>query len=317
MDTPKKIHQLEAGGGNQENEMPKLTLSETSSPDENDCGPKLGYSTQISDSNQVGRSRLASPTRKVDSWGCSGTVVCTASSREKNTADSPGRESVDLANIQSLNTLQSLGQSLHIFDRKGLVIYWNPMVEYLYGYSASEMLGRSPCWTGQFPVRNKQGRRFQVIATHTPLYDDYGTLVGIVCITCESQPFLEITSFSAPARSDLTTVNGVESQGKPWEVLTASEVLNLTSSKIKKIWTKSRTCDKIMKCELQGGNGPYVDHHSSIGSGCWSDNGERSLEEVSQGKQFGDEGESKFGICKLICCKAKEISWPWKRRAQN
>lgn len=86
---------------------------------------------------------------------------------------------------------------------------------------------------------------------------------------------------------------------------------------MKRIWTKIRTCDKIMKCEIQGGNGPYVDHHSSIGSGCWSDNEERSLEEVSQGKQFGDEGESKFGICKQISCKAKEISWPWKRRAQN
>ncbi|KAI3987526.1 hypothetical protein MKX01_003212, partial [Papaver californicum] len=141
----------------------------------------------------------------------------------------------------------------------------NPMAEYLYGYSASEMLGRSPfgriieecdfgiakmivrrnnfgqCWTGQFPVRNKQGRRFQVIATHTPLYDDYGTLVGILCLTCESQPFLEITSFSAPGKKDLssdtpcfsysgqtksdliTTINGVESQAKLREVSTASE----------------------------------------------------------------------------------------------
>ncbi|KAI3866239.1 hypothetical protein MKX03_031298, partial [Papaver bracteatum] len=123
MDTPKKIHQLKAGGGNQENEMPKLALSETSSPDENDCGPKLGYSNQMCDSNQVGRSSLASPTRKVDSWGFNGTVVCTTTSREEKIADSPGRDSVDLANIRSLNTLQSLGQSLHIFDRKGLVIY--------------------------------------------------------------------------------------------------------------------------------------------------------------------------------------------------
>ncbi|KAI3945397.1 hypothetical protein MKW98_027344, partial [Papaver atlanticum] len=91
----------------------------------------------------------------------------------------------------------------------------NPSAEHLYGYSPSEALGRSPLgliieecdfneaneiirrnsfgqiWTGNFPVMNKQGRRFQVYANLTPLYDDCGVFVGVICLTFDSQSFLE------------------------------------------------------------------------------------------------------------------------------
>ncbi|KAI3991525.1 hypothetical protein MKX01_017144 [Papaver californicum] len=116
---------------------------------------------------------------------------------------------------QYLNILQSMGQSVHIIDQNGLVIYWNQAAEHLYGYSASEVLGRhikdiilEECdanaeneiirrnqlgenWTGLFPGRNKQGRLLHVFATNTPFYDDNGTLVGILCVSTDSQPFRE------------------------------------------------------------------------------------------------------------------------------
>lgn len=52
-------------------------------------------------------------------------------------------------------------------------------------------------WTGQFPVKNKMGDRFVVVATNTPFYDDDGSLVGVICVSSDSRPFLEtIVPFS-------------------------------------------------------------------------------------------------------------------------
>ncbi|KAI3960057.1 hypothetical protein MKW98_016781 [Papaver atlanticum] len=91
----------------------------------------------------------------------------------------------------------------------------NRAAERIYGYSASEALGQNingfiieeqdvnavneilqrnasgENWTGIFPARNKQGWLFQVLATGAPLYDDSGTLVGIICVTIASESFQE------------------------------------------------------------------------------------------------------------------------------
>ncbi|MCL7023835.1 hypothetical protein MKW94_000293 [Papaver nudicaule] len=103
---------------------------------------------------------------------------------------------------QYLNILQSMGQSIHISDSTGVLIYWNKSAENLYGYSASEVLGQNllknaagEIWTGTFPVKNKQGKRFEIFATNTPLYDDYGCIVGIVSVSADSRSFLQLPSF--------------------------------------------------------------------------------------------------------------------------
>jgi len=96
--------------------------------------------------------------------------------------------------------LQSLGQAVHILDLQGNVIYWNRCAEHLYGYPASEAIGRNvtdllvhaddigpstniigsifagKCWRGKFPVKNKSGERFSILTNGTPLYDDDGTM---------------------------------------------------------------------------------------------------------------------------------------------
>jgi len=96
--------------------------------------------------------------------------------------------------------LQSLGQAVHILDLQGNVIYWNRCAEHLYGYPASEAIGRNDtdllvhaddigpstniigsifagkCWRGKFPVKNKSGERFSILTNGTPLYDDDGTM---------------------------------------------------------------------------------------------------------------------------------------------
>ncbi|GJN15581.1 hypothetical protein PR202_gb02505 [Eleusine coracana subsp. coracana] len=112
--------------------------------------------------------------------------------------------------------LQSLGQAVHVLDLNGKVLYWNRHAEHLYGYSASEAIGqditkliinprdiramntiienifKGKCWRGKFPVRNKPGDRFSIAVAATPLYEDDGSLVGLVCLADDAQALEEI-----------------------------------------------------------------------------------------------------------------------------
>lgn len=136
----------------------------------------------------------------------------------------------------------------------------NRSAENLYGYSAAEALGQDvielladprdcavasnivhrvstgESWTGQFPVKNKRGDRFLAVATNTPLYDDDGTLVGIICVSSDSRPFKEAltselsdletsSSFSRP-RTTITGKLGLDHQ-QPLQAAIASKISNL------------------------------------------------------------------------------------------
>uniref|UniRef100_A0A0E0FD95 Protein kinase domain-containing protein n=1 Tax=Oryza meridionalis TaxID=40149 RepID=A0A0E0FD95_9ORYZ len=123
-----------------------------------------------------------------------------------------------LTEKQYTRVLQSLGQSVHILDLEGKIIYWNRSAEKLYGYPASEALGQDglmllidscdinvvndifrrislgESWTGKFPVKNRAGDRFSAAATNTPFYDEDGSLVGIVCVSSDLRTMEEIIS---------------------------------------------------------------------------------------------------------------------------
>lgn len=95
-------------------------------------------------------------------------------------------------------------------------------------------------WTGQFPVKNKMGKKFAAVATNTPFYDDDGSLVGVICVSSDSRPFLQTTvplaggnnaepdSGSNCPRSGITSKIGLDSQ-QPVQVTLASKISNLVS----------------------------------------------------------------------------------------
>jgi hypothetical protein len=102
----------------------------------------------------------------------------------------------------------------------------------MYGYSASEAIGRDAvelivhptdfdaanvviqnifmgkCFRGKFPVKNKSGERFFIVVNNTPLYDDDGSLIGLICLSLDVRTLEEVFSPSA-------TVESFQSSAKP------------------------------------------------------------------------------------------------------
>ncbi|KRF37033.1 PAS domain S-box protein [Nocardioides sp. Soil805] len=102
--------------------------------------------------------------------------------------------------------LEALGQAVITTDPAGIVVYWNPAAEQLYGWSAEEAIGHDiatlaipevakaigadimaalregTSWSGGFPVRRKDGSMFPALVTDAGIYRD-GTLVGIIGVS--------------------------------------------------------------------------------------------------------------------------------------
>jgi PAS domain S-box-containing protein len=104
------------------------------------------------------------------------------------------------------DVLSCIGQAVIATDLDGVVVYWNPAAEALYGWTAQEALGRAITtltvpevtqdvaadiiaalrdgisWSGGFLVRRRDGTRFPALVTDAGIRQD-GALVGIVGIS--------------------------------------------------------------------------------------------------------------------------------------
>lgn len=135
METPaeellKKIQELEAGHAQLKQEMSKLMLVGSNEP-------RLEHGHQRSHSVSPQRSRFADPRRKGGGFdGAAGWRKGSASfrhssplqresrSRDSSSGKASGGAGVHFTDRQYLNILQSMGQSVHIFDLEGRIIYW-------------------------------------------------------------------------------------------------------------------------------------------------------------------------------------------------
>ncbi|AFZ18611.1 PAS domain S-box protein [Allocoleopsis franciscana] len=92
-------------------------------------------------------------------------------------------------------------------DLSGVIIYWNRFAEQLYGWSATEAIGcnileitpseasqeqateimsclsRGESWSGEFWVQRRDGTLFPALVTDSPIYDETGSLIGLVGIS--------------------------------------------------------------------------------------------------------------------------------------
>ncbi|KAA3481192.1 dual specificity mitogen-activated protein kinase kinase 1-like isoform X1 [Gossypium australe] len=300
-----------------------------------------------------------------------------------------GPAAVNFTNSQYLNIFQSMGQSVHIFDLSGRIIYCsviengafglmarrNKTAEKLYGYSAAEALEQDAIqllvdhrdfavalnivhcvmtgdsWTGQFPFKNKMGERFLAVATYTPFYDedddDDSSLVGIICVSSDSQPLQERraavlagkqpegdSTFSR-SKNAVSAKLGLDPQ-QPMQTAIASELTNLALKVSNKMKSRIKMGEYCVDREGESGDGHYLEHGCSIAahsdlkedavsSGACTPRGSiypsafgvfSPLDEKSpmnNSHDSGDESEGKPAIQKIMTLVGKKgISWPWK-----
>ncbi|RLN04633.1 hypothetical protein C2845_PM13G24220 [Panicum miliaceum] len=138
--------------------------------------------------------------------------------RSQQAADSSPlrRRAAGLSRRHHAMVMQSLGQAVHVLDLQGKILYWNRNAEHLYGYSSAEAAGQDitrlivhpddipslnsiigniftgKCWRGNFPVKNKSGERFLVVADATPLHDDDCSLMDLVCLSEDTRTLRDL-----------------------------------------------------------------------------------------------------------------------------
>ncbi|XP_009791600.1 uncharacterized protein [Nicotiana sylvestris] len=373
----------EAGHARLKQEMSKLTISD-------DPSSQRQRSHSISP-QQPPRCRAGGgfDDGSVAVWKRGPTYFChlsplgreSSSKGEGNSSNGGGHAAVKFTDRHYLNILQSMGQALHIFDVNYRINYWNRSAERLYGYSAEEALGqdtielladaqdygdaaniidlavkRGESWTGQFPVKNKQGDRFVIIVTTSPFYDDDGTFVGVISVSSNARDFqetgfasMEVKQLESDARFRARTLAssklGPDPQ-QPLQVTIASKISNLASKVSNKVKSKIRTGESSVHHEGESGDSHYLsrafsgaalsDHWedaNSIGARTRLEDVHTSpfglfsilaKEEHSPGKlssYSGDESGGKQGICKAITFKAEawmaKKSLPWPWKGNN
>ncbi len=118
------------------------------------------------------------------------------------------KQSEEAIRFQS-HLLNTVEQAVIATDLSGRIIYWNRFAEKLYGWPASDIMGRSvleivlppaaqdqaveimsrlqggQSWSGEFMVRRRDGTNFRAFITDTPIYNDEGALIGVVGVSTD------------------------------------------------------------------------------------------------------------------------------------
>jgi diguanylate cyclase (GGDEF)-like protein/PAS domain S-box-containing protein len=106
--------------------------------------------------------------------------------------------------------LDAAGQAIIAADPEGVVMYWNKAAEAMYGCSAADAIGRpthevvapgdSPevreaifeglrrgeSWSGDYWVKRRDGSRFPIDATDTPVLDEQGVLRLVIGVSADA-----------------------------------------------------------------------------------------------------------------------------------
>lgn len=104
--------------------------------------------------------------------------------------------------------LNAIGQAVIATDTNGVITYWNHAAEQLYGWTATEVLGRNlvkifrdavqgdvqgvlnhisgdKSWTGEVILKRRDDTAVSVIMTTVPITDDTGEIIGILGVSTD------------------------------------------------------------------------------------------------------------------------------------
>jgi PAS domain S-box len=109
--------------------------------------------------------------------------------------------------VADMSILEAVNAAIIMTDVAGIITYWNPYAERLYGWTSKEVVGQSimsitvgsesaeqaaqhmaslhagNSWSGEFSVRCKNGEFLPALVTLSPLFDELGATSGIVGIS--------------------------------------------------------------------------------------------------------------------------------------
>src|SRR6202140_3238637 len=156
------------------------------------------------------------------------TVTVNRSSQSlKSTQRSETTELNGAGGLSDMKVLQALNAAVIITDVAGLVTYWNPFAEKLYGWTSEEVVGHrimgitvatdtaeeaaqhmaqlqtGESWAGEFGVRCRDGKFLPALVTLSPLRDDVGDTVGIVGISQDLSGHKQVEEELQKARAEL------------------------------------------------------------------------------------------------------------------
>lgn len=132
--------------------------------------------------------------------------------------------------------LESIDDAIIVTDVRGNIRYWNPSAERLYGWEASEVLGRSITevtptnvnkenanriiqtlmrgekWAGEFEVKNRAGNTFVARITNSPVFNDHGQLEAIIGISYDITQEIKLLEELRVARQTAEKANATKSE---------------------------------------------------------------------------------------------------------
>ncbi|KAM7258215.1 hypothetical protein ACFE04_013956 [Oxalis oulophora] len=188
------------------------------------------------------------------------------------------------------NIIQSMAQSIYIFELDGRLVYWNKHSEQLFGFTSAEAIGTDildlvvepnnrylghniiqrnalgETWTGLFPCITKFRHRFFIVATNTPFYDDHANLIAVICTAVDARHYQHLHfPWSSPDTKNIQTPphsstppNNTKQQQQQQHLGFASRISNLANKVSSKVKSRLRTSDSFM--EHQGTSGHHSDH---------------------------------------------------------
>ncbi|MBZ0243740.1 MAG: PAS domain S-box protein, partial [Bacteroidales bacterium] len=107
------------------------------------------------------------------------------------------------------NLLEAVEQAVIVTNQDGIINYWNPFAEKLYGWFANEVIGRNivdvnvpqlsqdqasgimtqlragKSWAGEFQVQKRDGTVFTAFVANTPIVNAAGELTAIIGISTD------------------------------------------------------------------------------------------------------------------------------------
>lgn len=144
---------------------------------------------------EVSTNPLHTPDGQLD-----GVVVCMRDISERIAAEK--------ATTFQAALLAAVGQAVIVVDPQGRIVFWNQASETMYGWTAAEALGQmavdlvpaesteqareimrtvkaGKSWSGDFVVSRRDGTRFSVLVTDTPMFDENGALLAVIGVATD------------------------------------------------------------------------------------------------------------------------------------